>query len=393
MKAPKRLLVIAICSSLLSGCAHNSTDRPQARFELKDLSEASYHHTVVQENGPASEVTLLRMQMEQLRKRLEAMSVAEREMSTRLTQANLDVENLEGKPVQEERTRIETLQAATALNQSVIAKNTAQLESTTARIDAELETKMAALEAKSARRAAEIRAEAERRAAEVEADMKLGLAKLRAEATARKSIARNETLLANSAVVAPVATSREVYIHNEDKIAAVTPKQASVENPAPASFDLEHKAGVTVKTFTPSSNSAEVLANEAMAVAEVAVNHSAPTQIPQVKLVHSSMAHPVTAVQAIHSNSTPQVIEQPKRIVYDVLYIYEDRNSWRMFDRLLDAHGIKDKWMVHNRAKGQYLIYVGRFNRSEDAVSRKARLASILNSDHAQISQKQVFKF
>lgn len=77
---------------------------------------------------------------------------------------------------------------------------------------------------------------------------------------------------------------------------------------------------------------------------------------------------------------------------YDVLYIYESKDSWKKFHKMLKAFGVKDTFNTPIKGTGKYAIYVGTYKSMEQALKRKKELAEKLYSDHAVVKRRVAYQ-
>lgn len=102
---------------------------------------------------------------------------------------------------------------------------------------------------------------------------------------------------------------------------------------------------------------------------------------------------PVVAkpVQMRKAGTLQPTIQRAKtRDVFDVMYIFKSRSSWKHFNKFLSAYGVKDKFGIPNKSMGEFITYVGRYNNHNDAKRRKEQLARMTHTDHAIIRKKSI---
>ncbi len=86
----------------------------------------------------------------------------------------------------------------------------------------------------------------------------------------------------------------------------------------------------------------------------------------------------------------PTIKKSKTRNVYDVMYVFKTRNSWKHFNKFLRSYGVRDMFEIPNRTKGEFITYVVRFYRQGDAERRKKQLARMTHTDHAIIKKKTI---
>jgi hypothetical protein len=90
-------------------------------------------------------------------------------------------------------------------------------------------------------------------------------------------------------------------------------------------------------------------------------------------------------------NSPNKNVVRKTREIFDVMYLFDDRKSWKHFSKFLSAHGVHDKFSVVAKDSGKFVTYVGRFYSEKDALNRKRQLANKTKTDHAVIRKEKIF--
>jgi hypothetical protein len=90
------------------------------------------------------------------------------------------------------------------------------------------------------------------------------------------------------------------------------------------------------------------------------------------------------------SDATIQPAVRKVRKIYDVMYLFNDRKSWKHFNKFLTAYGVHDKFSVTAKETGEFVTYVGRFYSEKDALARKDQLSKKTKTDHAIIRKKEI---
>ncbi|MEE8056770.1 MAG: hypothetical protein V3T17_02875 [Pseudomonadales bacterium] len=104
----------------------------------------------------------------------------------------------------------------------------------------------------------------------------------------------------------------------------------------------------------------------------------------QQKIDHLSPQ--LTKRQAIAKATSSDVVTiQPARVIYDVVYVYQDKKSRDKFNERLRASGFTDIASFNNTEKAEYYIYVGRFHEKRHAIARRNDLNKKTGSNHLQI--------
>jgi hypothetical protein len=121
----------------------------------------------------------------------------------------------------------------------------------------------------------------------------------------------------------------------------------------------------------------------------------------EAKTVAASVVSPILSEHGVHgspsfvkasisTNKTAQTVIRKVRKIYDVMYLFTDRKSWRHFNKFLTAYGVHDKFSVVAKDTGEFVTYVGRFYTEKDALARKKELTRKTKTDHAIIRKKEI---
>lgn len=87
------------------------------------------------------------------------------------------------------------------------------------------------------------------------------------------------------------------------------------------------------------------------------------------------LAPPYSEKVKVEYYSTPQ-----KRIKYDAVLVYEDKESREMWFGYLNAYGVKDLFRSDNAELGEYFIYLGTYSDSSNASQRIEEVADTIGT-------------
>lgn len=234
---------------------------------------------------------------------------------------------------------------------------------------------------------AQLKSEAEartnRRIKQIEAELADRKAQIVSKARTEIAALSANTELAKASIVAPVVTGRAVYPSTAARrdAPAKSVTKASSPTPKPATKRPQSKPIVatppsapvlTVNTFEPRVQTSPTVPGS--------------DEIGGAVLAIGSRVTPPAAPSA----AAPLLVAAKTRSVFDVFYVYNDKDSWERFQAYLKAYGITDFEPVHNNRTGEFFIYCGRYYDDEEAASRVAWLNAKTNTKHVQSRETHV---
>jgi hypothetical protein len=188
-------------------------------------------------------------------------------------------------------------------------------------------------------------------------------------ARARTQIAGVESasVIEKASVIAPVVTGRKVYTDEQAKPSrALTDVDLHNARPKPLAAEVKSKP-LMVAEFKP---------------------HLAEPKKPQSEDLEVVIAGGTVASSS--SAGAPVLEVKKMREVFDVIYTYDDENSWTKFQNYLKAWGVSDFSTSHSSKQGKWYIFAGRYHDEASAARRVDDLNRRTSTNHAKVIRKDL---